>query len=323
MSGRAFMLIISIFAFAHLADAHITPEFTERGQHHEDRVRDGQTQHVHVGGGNTSWWVYGDNGMVSGIWGQTEVIEPLPIVNEPDDPPSIEPVDPPNNPPNNPIVPNNPQDPVVTSGGGGGTSIPQPTSTTPEAPSVESSQPTEPTPIVASVGIVEPKPLPELTITHIRVRSRPYTLFVYVQNSGRRFVSGVTLEIHNPDGELTLRHRFNTRDAHFTPQFPNEKHHPDYLSPDGMKANNLIAIAGKHVLKSWNYRKETARFRIGVRQFRAREVWTADNTIQLLIDGRVITEYPEPDVMDEPVMMSPMLLKGKLTTTWADVKRRK
>ena len=301
MDGLFMLLItISLLAFAPLADAHITQEYIDRGQHHEDRESDGQTWHVHVGGGNTSWWVYADNGKIAGEWTQDEVVEPEPIVDDPVDPPIVDPVD----PPNNPNVPNNPsdtqQDPIVPSGGGGGgTSTPQPTSTTTQ-PSVESSQPTEPTPVVASVGIAEPKPLPKLTITHIRLRNRPYTLFVYVQNSGRRFVKGITLEIVNTDDTVMLRHRFKRS---FTPQSVNTKHHPDYISAGGMKANNLIAIAGKHVLKSWNYRKETARFRIGVRQFRSRQVLTEDATIRLLLDGRVITEYPEAEVMDEPVMM--------------------
>ena len=77
MKNWAFMLIISILWIPVLCDAHITEDFTNLGEHHEDKELDGQTWHVHVKDGHTSWWTY-DNGLVVGIWGQDEVVEPLP-----------------------------------------------------------------------------------------------------------------------------------------------------------------------------------------------------------------------------------------------------
>ena len=300
MKNWAFMLIISILWIPVLCDAHITEDFTNLGEHHEDKELDGQTWHVHVKDGHTSWWTY-DNGLVVGIWGQDEVVEPLPTPT-PDT--SNDPV------PENRVVPE--QDPIA------------PRETTPASvnvptqQSVETTDTTESTVAIESMprrhrNITQPKPLPKLTITHIRLREKPYTLFVYVQNSDRRFVSGVTLEIASTDDTVALRHRFGRS---FTPQYNKRK---DYISPDGVKANNLIAIAGNHVMKSWDYRKETARFRISVYQFRSRNVCTEDSKIRLLLGDRVIGEHPQPAVMGSP----PVPRGNQLATSWADVKRRK
>ena len=301
MKNWAFMLIISILWIPILCDAHITADFTNLGEHHEDKELDGQTWHVHVKDGHTSWWTY-DNGLVVGIWGQDEVVDPLPTPT-PDT--SNDPL------PENRVVPE--QDPIV------------PRETTPASVNAPTQQTVEPTDTTESTETVEsmprrhrsitqPKPLPKLTITHIRLRYKPYTLFVYVQNASRRFVSGVTLEIANADDTVALRHRFGRS---FTPQQVNTRKHKGYISPDETRANNLIAIASNHVMKSWNFRKETARFRIGVYQFRSRNVYTENSTIRLLLGERVITEYPETEVMG-----APKLSKGKLTTSWASVKKR-
>ena len=311
MKNWAFMLIISILWIPVLCDAHITEDFTNLGEHHEDKELDGQTWHVHVKDGHTSWWTY-DNGLVVGIWGQDEVVEALPTPT-PDT--ANDPV------PENRAVPE--QDPIAPRENIDRSSNPQPIETTPasvNAPtqqSVETTDTTESTEVVESMprrhrSITQPKPLPKLTITHIRLRYKPYTLFVYVKNASRRFVNGVTLEIHNSDDELTLHHRFRHS---FTPQYGKRK---DYIAPDGTRANNLIAIAGKHVMKSWNHRKETARFRVSVYRFRSRNVYTEGSKIHLLLGDRFITEYSESEVMG-----APKLSKGKLATSWASVKKRK
>ena len=299
MKNWAFMLIISILWIPALCDAHITADFTNLGEHHENRELDGQTWHVHVKDGHTSWWTY-DSGKISGIWGQDEVIDPLPTPT-----PDTE-----NDPvPENRVVPE--QHPITPQ-------EPSPASVNvPTQQSVETTDTTKSTVAIESMprrhrSITQPKPLPKLTITHIRLRYKPYTLFIYVQNSDRRFISGVTLEIRNPDDELTLRHRFKRS---FTPQYGKCK---DYISPDGTRANNLIAIAGKHVMKSWDYRKETARFRIGVYQFRSRNTYTEDSTIRLLLGDRVIGEHPQPAVMGSP----PVPRGNQLATSWASVKKR-
>ena len=310
MKNWAFMLIISILWIPILCDAHITADFTNLGEHHEDKELDGQTWHVHVKDGHTSWWTY-DNGLVVGIWGQDEVVEPLPTPT-PDT--ANDPV------PENRVVPE--QDPIAPRENIDRSSNPQPIETTPASvnvptqQSVETTDTTKSTEVVESIphrhrSITQPKPLPKLTITHIRLRYKPYTLFIYVQNSDRRFVNGVTLEIANADDTVALRHRFGRS---FTPQYNKRK---DYIAPDGTRANNLIAIASNHVMKSWDYRKETARFRISVYQFRSRNVCTEDSKIRLLLGDRVIGEHPETEVMG-----APKLSKGKLTTSWASVKKR-
>ena len=311
MKNWAFMLIISILWIPVLCDAHITEDFTNLGEHHEDKELDGQTWHVHVKDGHTSWWTY-DNGLVVGIWGQNEVVDPLPTPT-PDT--ANDPV------PENPVVPE--QDPIAPRETIDRSSNPQAIETTPASVNVPTQQTVKPTDTTESTEAVEsiprrhrnitqPKPLPKLTITHIRLRYKPYTLFLYVQNAGRYFVNGVTLEIRNPDDELTERHRFKRS---FTPQYSKRE---EYVSPDGVKANNLIAIAGNHVMKSWNHRKETARFRVAVYRFRSRNVYMEDSTIRLLLDERVITEYPKPEVMGAPPMP-----KGKITTSWASSKKRR
>ena len=300
MKNWAFMLIISILWIPVLCDAHITEDFTNLGEHHEDKELDGQTWHVHVKDGHTSWWSY-DNGLVVGIWGQDEVVDPLPTPT-PDT--ANDPV------PENRVVPE--QDPVA----------PRETTpasvNTPTQQNVEPTDTTEATEVVESMprrhrSITQPKPLPKLTITHIRLRYKPYTLFVYVKNASRRFIRGITLEIHNPDNELTLHHRFKRS---FTPQYGKRK---EYLSPDGVRANNLIAIASSHVMKAWNHRKETARFRVGVYRFRSRNVYMEDSTIRLLLGERVITEYPNPKVMGAP----PVPRGNQLATSWASIKKGK
>ena len=95
----------------------------------------------------------------------------------------------------------------------------------------------------------------------------------------------------------------------------NTQKHTDYISPDGIAANNLIAIAANHIMKSWDYRNETARLRIAVRRFRS--VWAEDSRIRLLWDGEVVAEYPMPEVAASP------RLQRKTTTTWAEIKNRK
>ena len=315
MKNWAFMLIISILWIPVLCDAHITEDFTNLGEHHEDKELDGQTWHVHVKDGHTSWWTY-DNGLVVGIWGQDEVVEPLPTPT-PDT--ANDPV------PENRVVPE--QDPIAPRETIDRSSNPQPIETSPASvnvptqQSVETTDTTKSTEVVESIphrhrSITQPKPLPKLTITHIRLRYKPYTLFIYVQNVSRRFIRGVTLEIANADDTVALRHRFGRS---FTPQQVNTRKLKDYVSPDGTRANNLIAIAGKHVMKSWNYRKETARFRIGVRQFRSRQVWTEDSTIRLLLGDRVIGEHPQPAVMGSP----PVPRGNQLATSWASIKKGK
>ena len=156
-------------------------------------------------------------------------------------------------------------------------------------------------------------PLPDIRITHINLRDKPYTLFVYVQNASGKFVGGITLDIVNADGTVALRHRFSGSHDHFTSQIVNTRVHSDYISPAGVAANNLIAIAGKSVMKSWDYRNETARLRIAVRRFRS--VWAEDSRIRLLWDGEVVAEYPMPEVAASP------RLQRKTTTTWAEIKR--
>ena len=155
-------------------------------------------------------------------------------------------------------------------------------------------------------------PLPDMRITHTRLRDKPYTLFVYVRNASGEFVGGITLEIRNADDTVALRHHLDGSYEHFTPHTVNTRKHADYISPGGVAANNLIAIAGKSVMKSWDYRKETARLRIAVRRFRS--VWAEDSRIRLLWDGEVIAEYPEAEVAASP------RLQRKTTTTWAEIK---
>ena len=318
MKNWAFMLIISILWIPVLCDAHITADFTNLGEHHEDKELDGQTWHVHVKDGHTSWWTY-DSGKISGIWGQDEVVEPLPTPT-PDT--ANDPV------PENRVVPE--QHPIAPRETIDRSSNPQPIETLPASVNVPTQQNVEPTDTTESTEAVEsiprrhrsitqPKPLPKLTITHIRLRYKPYTLFVYVKNTSNRFVSGITLEIVSKDGAVTLRRHTDNRDRLWTPQY---NHLKDYISPDGIKANNLIAIAPVSVLRKWNYRKETARFRIGVRQMRSRQVWTEDRRIRLLLGDKVVTECPEPEAVDA-VMGAPPVPKGnQLATSWASVKKR-
>ena len=323
MLGKYIFLIFAIgLLMASLSDAHITADFENPGAYHENKELDGQTWHVHVVPDvDVSWWTY-DNGLVAGEWGQDEVVESYvpPQTPDVDDQTVVDPVvidDPPPVAPEDPIAP---QENIDRS------SNPQPIETTPASvntptqQSVETTDTTESTEVVESMprrhrSITQPKPLPKLTITHIRLRYKPYTLFVYVQNSDRRFVSGVTLEIANADDTVALRHRFGRS---FTPQQVNTRKHKGYISPDETRANNLIAIAGKHVMKSWNHRKETARFRIGVYQFRSRNTYTEDSTIRLLLGDRVIGEHPQPAVMGSP----PVPRGDQLATSWASVKKR-
>ena len=165
--------------------------------------------------------------------------------------------------------------------------------------------------------ISAPNPLPDMRITHINLRHKPYTLFVYVRNASGEFVGSITLEIRNADGTVALRHSLNGLYQHFTPQTVNTRKHTDYLSLGGVAANNLIAIAANHIMKSWDYRKETARLRIAVRQFRSRGVWKEDSVIRLLSDGEVVAEYPMPEVASAP------RLQRKLATSWAEIKNTK
>ena len=309
MKNWAFMLIVSIL-WTPVSDAHITADFVSLGEHHEDRQLNGEAWHVHVRPGNTSWWTY-DGGLIAGEWTQDEVVAPDVPPQAPgvDDLTVVEPVD--------PVPPNTPQDPIIPSGGGG-TYNPLPTSTQTESPNTATAQGSdtpEPEPTTDGGGryfpSAVPKPLPKLTITHIRLRYKPYTLFVYVKNASRRFIKGITLEIRNPDDELALRHHFKRS---FTPQYGKRK---DYIAPDATRANNLIAIASNHIIKSWNHRKETARFQVAVYRFRSRNVYTEGSTIRLLIGNRLITEYSKPEVMG-----APKLSKGELATSWASVKKR-
>ena len=328
MNKWAFMLLIFILWIPALCDAHITADFDKPGAYHEDRQLNGQTWHVHVVPDvDVSWWTY-DGGLVAGEWGQDEVVDPLPTPT-PDT--STDPL--PENrvvPEQDPIVrdnpPNAPEDPVVPPANDGRASTaeslestPNPTNV-PTQQSVEPPQP-QPTQYVQGSGDAPSRsvggnlaPEVKLMITHIHVRQRPYTLFVYVQNASERFIGNVVLEIRNSDDTLTRRHRFRN---YFTPGWVNPRKHKDYVSEDGITANNLIAIAGNHVMKSWNHRKETARFRIGVRQFRSRNIYTEDSKIRLLLGDRVIGEHPQPAVMG-----SPKLSKGKLATSWAEMKGR-
>ena len=309
-----FLICAGLLLFPSLLNAHITADFTNLGEHHEDKELDGQTWHVHVKDGHTSWWTY-DNGLVVGIWRQDEVVDPLPTPT-PDT--ANDPV------PENRVLPE--QDPIVPSANNDRASTaeslentPNP-SNVPTQPNVEPSQP-QPTQYVQDSGDAQRRsvggklaPEVKLTITHIHVRQRPYTLFVYVQNTSKRFVGNVVLEIRNADDILTLQHRFSRQ---FTDSWINPRKHKNYVSPDGITANNLIAIAGKHVMKSWNHQKETARFRIGVRQFRSRNIYTEDSKIRLLLGDRVIGEHPQPEVMG-----APKLSKGDLATSWASMKGR-
>ena len=315
MFNKWFFLIFILLSLPNLSNAHITADFDNTGAYHENRELDGETWHVHVVPGvDVSWWTYDVNGKVSGIWDVDEVVEPeaSPMSEE-----SIDPVV-------DPVVvdtpPKTPEDPIVPSGG----DDPEPptptlesaeTTTQESVESTEATEPTQPTetdPIPVG-GISKPRPLPELRITHIRERNQPLTIFVYVQNNSG-YVSGITLEIVSKDGTVKLRRRTDNRDRLWTPQY---NHLKDYISPGGIKANNLVAIAPVSVFRKWNYRKETARFRIGVRKFGSRNVYAEDSTIRLLIGDRLITEYPEPEVMG-----APMLAKGKMTTTWANIKKR-
>ena len=142
-------------------------------------------------------------------------------------------------------------------------------------------------------------PLPDMRITHTRLRDKPYTLFVYVNNASGKFVGGITLDIVNADGTVALRHRFSGSHDHFTSQTVNTRESTQITSHlTGVAANNLIAIAGNHIMKSWDYRNETARLRIAVRRFRS--VWAEDSRIRLLWDGEVIAEYPMPEVAASP-----------------------
>ena len=163
-----------------------------------------------------------------------------------------------------------------------------------------------------------PKPLSDMRITHINLRDKPYTLFVYVRNASGEFVGGITLEIRNADDTVALRHSLNGLYQHFTPQTVNTRKHIDYLSPGGVAANNLIAIAGKSVMKSWDYRNETARLRIAVPRFRKRNIYTEDSVIRLWLGDRLVAEYRE--LIDAEVAGAPRLQR-KMTTTWAALKR--
>ena len=154
--------------------------------------------------------------------------------------------------------------------------------------------------------------LPDMRIAHPTPRQALYPLCIRQQRLWQ-VCGGITLEIVNADGTVALRHRFSGSHDHFTSQTVNTRKHTDYISPDGIAANNLIAIAGNHIMKSWDYRKETARLRIAVRRFRS--VWAEDSRIRLLWDGEVIAEYPGfPEVASAP------RLQRKLSTSWAEIK---
>ena len=157
-----------------------------------------------------------------------------------------------------------------------------------------------------------PKPPTDFFITHTRIRNKPYTLYIYVKNGSGRFVSGITLEIVNPDDTVAFR---GVIDRTFTPQYNKRK---DYVSPDGIKANNLIAIAGSKIIKDWDYRKEPARFLVGVYRFRSK--YTLDSTMRLLWDDEVISEYPNNE---DTVAGAPVRIVGNVSTSWASIKERK
>ena len=62
-----------------------------------------------------------------------------------------------------------------------------------------------------------------------------------------------------PTTHLTLRYRFQHDILQMIMDKPQVvKRQRLYVSENGITANNLIAIAGMHVMKSWNYNKETA-----------------------------------------------------------------
>ena len=167
--------------------------------------------------------------------------------------------------------------------------------------------------LVASVPV-------DFHITHTRLIKKPYSLFIYVRNNSGRFIRGIQLQIVDANERVTFRGRIEY--LYFSPHSVNVRRLPDYISPSGTEANNLIIIAGNHVIADQKYLKKAkrnARIRIGVRQFRSRNIYTEDSTIRLLWNDVIISEYPQAD---EEVAAAPSLQRTrKFTTVWAALKR--
>ena len=65
-------LIILLFFIVRNTFAHNTCDIQNGTAVHQDAWHDGVLCHGHVGDNGSSWWHYGTNGKVAGIWGTNE-----------------------------------------------------------------------------------------------------------------------------------------------------------------------------------------------------------------------------------------------------------
>ena len=296
-------IIIAIFVFCtiSIAFAHDTPSILDGSERHGEDISDdfGPIFHAHLEPSTGFKWWYivendeAENWALGGVEKVKNVNE-LETVNDQLIGSEVNSGD--NNPPNDAESGNNNDAESITEN---------------EAPSVASG----------------PKNFNQLNlpvdfhITHIRLIKKPYSLLVYVRNNLGRFVKGIQLQIVNANERVTFQERIEH--LHFSPHNVNVRRLPDYISPTGTEANNLIIIAGNHVIANQKYLKKAkrnSRIRIGVRQFRSRNIYAEDSTIRLLWNDNIISEYPQAD--EEEVAAAPSLQrKRKFTTVWAALKR--
>lgn len=290
------IIIVLLFLEASTAAlAHITAAILDGSEQHKNTVRDGTlTWHSHINPneGVEFWYLYeGDNllGTVGiGSIGDSHIDGFAPAS--------------PGDSPQNSNAPNESDDGVDTSIPEG---IPEPETIS-----------TEP----VTKDLSKSKSPPDIQITHTRLIKKPYALLVYIRNESRRFLDDIKLQIVNPDGIAAAQFRL-TKYRFLSPQGV-PKRYTDYISPEGIIANNLVLIASNSIIENQKFLKKikrNSRFNIGVQRFNSRNIYNDASKIRLLWQEIIVDEYPRMN--NEPA--APRLHhKHKVATTWADVKQR-
>ena len=171
-----------------------------------------------------------------------------------------------------------------------------------------------------------------IVITHVvlkepttKKRASEYRLYVYIQNASGSFRSDIGLYLLDENDKVKfqfIENRRNKAQMVLTPQNPASRfirENQDFANGDTV-ANNRIVLVRPQSLANWDYSGAEG-YNRAVLRFNAEYLPT--DTFQLRWKDEVISEYPIADeIEDEAVAASPTLARGKLSTTWAAMKRR-
>ena len=171
-----------------------------------------------------------------------------------------------------------------------------------------------------------PKLPPELMITHIDVNIKPYAVIVYVKNDMGRFINVFKWQIRILDSIGNIKQSIMVRKgSSFTYQNVNCRKNKDYLNDEGICSNNRFVIATQSAIKRWNY-QELPYIRFFTKAhgkfYKQENRYNPDiDTIEIVWNDEIMTVVAT--TMKFEVMGAPPMPKSKLSTSWANIKRRR